>query len=157
MILVVDDEPQIARTLRINLTARGYEVLTAHDGTTALRTASDRKPDLVVHRRVHGPVLDPPFLAEHRPRRPRSFMCGFAEHHWVDRHPRADERCVTPTAPPHRDQHQRRARPPGPRAPRMAVPCEHRPFDVPPVHRHVSFRFRRHRSMSAGSSRMRWV
>jgi two-component system KDP operon response regulator KdpE len=47
-ILVVDDEPQIARTLRINLTARGYDVLVAHDGTSALRAASDRKPDLVV-------------------------------------------------------------------------------------------------------------
>ena len=48
MILVVDDEPQIARTLRINLTARGYDVLTAADGATALRAASDRKPDLVL-------------------------------------------------------------------------------------------------------------
>jgi two-component system KDP operon response regulator KdpE len=47
-ILVVDDEPQIARTLRINLTARGYDVITAADGTTALRAATDRKPDLVV-------------------------------------------------------------------------------------------------------------
>jgi two-component system KDP operon response regulator KdpE len=47
-ILVVDDEPQIARTLRINLTARGYDVCTAADGATALRAASDRKPDLVV-------------------------------------------------------------------------------------------------------------
>jgi two-component system KDP operon response regulator KdpE len=47
-ILVVDDEPQIARTLRINLTARGYDVLVAHDGTSALRAATDRKPDLVV-------------------------------------------------------------------------------------------------------------
>ncbi len=27
-ILVVDDEPQILRALRINLTARGYEVIT---------------------------------------------------------------------------------------------------------------------------------
>lgn len=47
-ILVVDDEPQIARTLRINLTARGYDVLVAHDGISALRAATDRKPDLVV-------------------------------------------------------------------------------------------------------------
>jgi two-component system KDP operon response regulator KdpE len=47
-VLVVDDEPQIARALRINLTARGYEVLTAHDGATALRLAADGKPDVVV-------------------------------------------------------------------------------------------------------------
>ncbi|MCS7480237.1 response regulator [Umezawaea endophytica] len=47
-VLVVDDEPQIVRALRINLTARGYEVLTAHNGTTALKVAADGKPDVVV-------------------------------------------------------------------------------------------------------------
>lgn len=47
-ILVVDDEPQIARTLRINLTARGYDVLVVHDGISALRAATDRRPDLIV-------------------------------------------------------------------------------------------------------------
>jgi two-component system KDP operon response regulator KdpE len=47
-VLVVDDEPQIARALRINLTARGYEVVTAHDGAAALRAAADAKPDVVV-------------------------------------------------------------------------------------------------------------
>jgi len=48
IVLVVDDEPQILRTLRINLTARGYQVITAQDGTTALRAAADTKPDAVV-------------------------------------------------------------------------------------------------------------
>jgi two-component system KDP operon response regulator KdpE len=47
-VLVVDDEPQIVRALRINLPARGYEVLTAHDGVTALKIAADGKPDVVV-------------------------------------------------------------------------------------------------------------
>jgi two-component system KDP operon response regulator KdpE len=47
-ILVVDDEPQIIRALRINLRARGYEVDTAPDGATALRAAADHHPDLVV-------------------------------------------------------------------------------------------------------------
>ena len=47
-VLVVDDEPQIARTLRINLTARGYEVIIAPDGATALRAATEHKPDVVV-------------------------------------------------------------------------------------------------------------
>ncbi|HUQ58142.1 response regulator [Lentzea sp.] len=47
-VLVVDDEPQIVRALRINLSARGYEVLTAHDGVTALKLAADGKPDVVV-------------------------------------------------------------------------------------------------------------
>lgn len=47
-VLVVDDEPQLLRALRINLTARGYRVLTAADGASALRAASDGKPDVVV-------------------------------------------------------------------------------------------------------------
>lgn len=47
-VLVVDDEPGIVRALRINLTARGYEVLTAHDATSALRAAVDGRPDVVV-------------------------------------------------------------------------------------------------------------
>lgn len=45
---MVDDEPQIVRALRINLSARGYSVLTAHDGTTALEVAAEGKPDVVV-------------------------------------------------------------------------------------------------------------
>jgi two-component system KDP operon response regulator KdpE len=47
-VLVVDDEPQIVRALRINLTARGYRVITAHDGTAALRAVAETKPDVVV-------------------------------------------------------------------------------------------------------------
>lgn len=47
-ILVVDDEPQILRALRINLTARGYEVITAADGAGALRAAAQRHPDVIV-------------------------------------------------------------------------------------------------------------
>lgn len=47
-VLVVDDEPQILRALRINLAARGYEVSTAVDGSTALRAAAERHPEVVV-------------------------------------------------------------------------------------------------------------
>src|SRR4029079_14112521 len=47
-VLVVDDEPQILRALRINLSVRGYEVITAATGADALRLAADRKPDVVV-------------------------------------------------------------------------------------------------------------
>ena len=46
--LVVDDEPQILRALRINLTAHGYDVLIAPDGGAALRAAADGHPDVVV-------------------------------------------------------------------------------------------------------------
>jgi two-component system KDP operon response regulator KdpE len=47
-ILVVDDDAQIRRALRINLSARGFEVLTADDGAGALKTAAEAHPDAVV-------------------------------------------------------------------------------------------------------------
>lgn len=47
-VLVVDDEPQILRALRINLRVRGYEVYTAENGTVALQEAAHHPPDLVI-------------------------------------------------------------------------------------------------------------
>ncbi|OJY47228.1 MULTISPECIES: response regulator [unclassified Pseudonocardia] len=47
-VLVVDDDPQILRALRINLTAHGYHVLLAPDGGSALRAAAGGHPDVVV-------------------------------------------------------------------------------------------------------------
>jgi len=47
-VLVVDDEPQLLRALRINLRARGYEVHVAATGTDALRVAAAHPPDVVV-------------------------------------------------------------------------------------------------------------
>jgi two-component system KDP operon response regulator KdpE len=47
-VLVVDDEPQILRALRINLRARSYDVLAAATGTEALDVAAKHPPDLVV-------------------------------------------------------------------------------------------------------------
>jgi two-component system KDP operon response regulator KdpE len=47
-VLVVDDEPQILRALRINLRARGYDVELAACGTEALRVAAAQQPELVV-------------------------------------------------------------------------------------------------------------
>ena len=47
-VLVVDDEPQILRALRINLRARHYEVATAANGTQALDEAAAHPPDLVI-------------------------------------------------------------------------------------------------------------
>ncbi|ATL69479.1 response regulator [Nocardia terpenica] len=47
-VLVVDDEPQILRALRINLSVRGYEVITASTGAAALRAAAEKHPDVVV-------------------------------------------------------------------------------------------------------------
>jgi len=47
-VLVVDDEPQIIRALRINLRVRQYEVYAAANGTEALQQASRHPPDLVI-------------------------------------------------------------------------------------------------------------
>jgi two-component system KDP operon response regulator KdpE len=47
-VLVVDDDLQLLRALRINLAARGYEVVTAADGRTGTRAAADRHPDVIV-------------------------------------------------------------------------------------------------------------
>ena len=47
-VLVVDDEPQIVRALRVNLLARSYEVVTATTGRQALDAASREHPDLIL-------------------------------------------------------------------------------------------------------------
>ncbi|MHB0871243.1 MAG: response regulator [Chloroflexota bacterium] len=47
-ILVVDDEPAILRTLRANLTHRGFQVETAETGRKALDAYSRFHPDLVL-------------------------------------------------------------------------------------------------------------
>lgn len=46
--LVIDDEPQIVRALRVNLRARGFEVEAAPDATTGLALAAKRPPDVVI-------------------------------------------------------------------------------------------------------------
>jgi two-component system, OmpR family, KDP operon response regulator KdpE len=47
-VLVVDDEPQILRALRINLRVRQYEVHTAASASEALSVAAKFPPDLVL-------------------------------------------------------------------------------------------------------------
>jgi len=47
-VLVIDDEPSILRALRINLTARNYEVSTASDGTSGLAAVSRDRPDVLI-------------------------------------------------------------------------------------------------------------
>ncbi|WP_024357152.1 response regulator transcription factor [Leucobacter chironomi] len=47
-ILIADDDPQLLRALRITLTAKGYEVLTAADGAEAVSLAADHRPELVL-------------------------------------------------------------------------------------------------------------
>ncbi|MFT4211396.1 MAG: response regulator [Microbacterium sp.] len=45
-LLIADDDPQIVRALRITLTAKGYEIVTAADGARAIAAAIDDHPDL---------------------------------------------------------------------------------------------------------------
>jgi two-component system KDP operon response regulator KdpE len=47
-VLVVEDEPQLLRAMRITLQARGYEVRTAATGRRALAEAAAAHPDIVV-------------------------------------------------------------------------------------------------------------
>jgi two-component system KDP operon response regulator KdpE len=47
-VLVVDDEPALARALAINLRAHGWDVVTAADGRSALEAAAREHPDVVV-------------------------------------------------------------------------------------------------------------
>ncbi|NWG07376.1 MAG: response regulator transcription factor [Chloroflexi bacterium] len=48
LILVVDDEPKVARLARDYLEKNGFRVLTAGDGQSALAVARREKPDLVI-------------------------------------------------------------------------------------------------------------
>lgn len=47
-ILIADDDPQLLRALRITLTAKGYDVVTAVDGAAAISAAVDQRPDLYI-------------------------------------------------------------------------------------------------------------
>jgi two-component system, OmpR family, KDP operon response regulator KdpE len=47
-VLVIDDEPSILRALRINLTARNYEVTTASDGASGLAAVARDRPDVLI-------------------------------------------------------------------------------------------------------------
>ncbi|MEO8476384.1 MAG: response regulator [Actinomycetota bacterium] len=47
-ILVVDDDPDIARFVEVNLRSAGYDVAVAGDGEEALEKAGDLRPDLVL-------------------------------------------------------------------------------------------------------------
>lgn len=47
-VLVVEDEPALARALAINLRAAGWEVTTATTGAAALKAAAGARPDVVL-------------------------------------------------------------------------------------------------------------
>jgi len=47
-VLVIDDEAPILRALKINLTARKYDVSTAADGTSGLAAMARERPDVLI-------------------------------------------------------------------------------------------------------------
>jgi len=47
-VLVVDDEEDFAKALRIRLKANGYDVVLAHDSIQAIMMANQEKPDLIL-------------------------------------------------------------------------------------------------------------
>ncbi len=47
-VLVVEDEPTIAKTVRLALEAEGFEVFVAEDGLEALKMVRNDSPDLIL-------------------------------------------------------------------------------------------------------------
>ena len=75
-VLVIDDEPSILRALRINLTARNYEVSTASDGASSLAAISRERPT-----RSSSTSACPTWTAPGHPRSPR--LVRHADHRLV--------------------------------------------------------------------------
>ncbi len=47
-ILVVDDEPRYIRAIQVNLESRGYQVISADNGQSAVEMAANEAPDLIL-------------------------------------------------------------------------------------------------------------
>ncbi|HEY4902198.1 MAG TPA: response regulator [Candidatus Sulfotelmatobacter sp.] len=47
-ILVVDDDPELLKALRLRLRANDYDITTASDGYSAIATAQKDRPDLII-------------------------------------------------------------------------------------------------------------
>jgi two-component system, OmpR family, alkaline phosphatase synthesis response regulator PhoP len=47
-VLIADDEPDILEIIKYNLSAEGYHVITAKDGSEAIDKAKQSKPDLII-------------------------------------------------------------------------------------------------------------
>jgi two-component system KDP operon response regulator KdpE len=47
-ILVVDDDPDLVKALRLRLRAHDYEIATATDGYSAISSAQKERPDLII-------------------------------------------------------------------------------------------------------------
>src|SRR3989304_9968675 len=47
-VLIVDDEADFAKALKVRLTANGYDVVLAHDSIQAIMMACQEKPDVII-------------------------------------------------------------------------------------------------------------
>ena len=47
-ILIIDDEVDLARLLKMNLQLHGYEVIVAHNGRNGIKMATTEHPDLII-------------------------------------------------------------------------------------------------------------
>jgi len=56
-ILIVEDEPALARALALKFKAEGFSVLKAHDGAVGIRMAIEKRPDVILLDIVM-PVMD---------------------------------------------------------------------------------------------------
>src|SRR6266567_215104 len=74
-VLVVDDDPDVARFVEVNLRSAGYEVTVASDGEEALEKAVEMRPDLVLLD-VMMPKLDGFEVAERLRRDGRTSSCS---------------------------------------------------------------------------------
>lgn len=64
-ILVVDDEPAIARALAYLLRRRGHQVDTAAHGRLALKKLQTRASDLILHERIGKTLPRDPVCGSH--------------------------------------------------------------------------------------------
>ena len=70
-VLVVDDDPDVARFVEVNLRSAGYDVSVASDGEQAVERALELRPDLVLLD-VMMPKLDGFEVAQRLRRDPRT-------------------------------------------------------------------------------------
>jgi PleD family two-component response regulator len=74
-VLVVDDDPDVARFVEVNLRSAGYDVTVANDGEEGLARAIALRPDLVLLD-VMMPKLDGFEVAQRLRRDPRTSSCS---------------------------------------------------------------------------------
>jgi diguanylate cyclase (GGDEF)-like protein len=74
-VLVVDDDPDVARFVEVNLRSAGYDVAVASNGEEALEKAVEARPDLILLD-VMMPKLDGFEVAQRLRRDPRTSSCS---------------------------------------------------------------------------------